>query len=43
MELATMIDSWKKVIDKAYSRIYPATSRSYILREDLIKKMEKYE
>ena len=38
-----LIDSWKKVIDKAYSRIYPATSRSYILREDLIKKLEKYE
>lgn len=42
-DIKELIDSWKKVIDKAYSRIYPATSRSYILREDLIKKMEKYE
>ena len=42
-DIKELIDSWKKVIDKAYSRIYPATSRSYILREDLIKKLEKYE
>ena len=42
-DIEELISSWKKVIDKAYSRIYPATSRSYILREDLIKKMEKYE
>ncbi|WCB33095.1 MBL fold metallo-hydrolase [Fusobacterium nucleatum] len=42
-DIKELINSWKKVIDKAYSRIYPATSRSYILREDLIKKMEKYE
>ena len=42
-DIKELIDSWKKVIDKAYSRIYPATSRSYILREDLIRKLEKYE
>ena len=42
-DIEELVNSWKKVIDKAYSRIYPATSRSYILREDLIKKMEKYE
>jgi len=42
-DIKELINSWKKVIDKAYSRIYPATSKSYILREDLIKKLEKYE
>ncbi|WP_338993832.1 MBL fold metallo-hydrolase [Fusobacterium polymorphum] len=42
-DIEELISSWKKVIDKAYSRIYPATSRSYILREDLIRKLEKYE
>ena len=42
-DIEELVNSWKKVIDKAYSRIYPATSRSYILREDLIKKLEKYE
>ena len=42
-DIEELIISWKKVIDKDYSRIYPATSRSYILREDLIKKLEKYE
>ena len=42
-DIEELINSWKKVIDKAYSRIYPATSKSYILREDLIKKLEKYE
>ncbi|PHI13808.1 MBL fold metallo-hydrolase [Fusobacterium polymorphum] len=42
-DIEELISSWKKAIDKAYSRIYPATSRSYILREDLIKKLEKYE
>jgi len=42
-DIEELIISWKKVIDKAYSRIYPATSKSYILREDLIKKLEKYE
>ena len=38
-----LISSWKKAIKKGYSRIYPATSKSYILKEDLIKKLEKYE
>ena len=38
-----LINSWKKAIEKGYSRFYPATSKSYILREDLIKKLEKYE
>ena len=38
-----LISSWKKAIEKGYSRFYPATSKSYILREDLIKKLEKYE
>jgi len=33
----------KKAIEKGYSRFYPATSKSYILRENLIKKLEKYE
>lgn len=42
-DIKELTASWKKVIDKDYSRIYPATSRSYILREDLIKKLEKYE
>ena len=42
-DIKELVNSWKKVIDKAYSRIYPATSRSYILRGDLIKKLEKYE
>ena len=42
-DIKELVNSWKKVIDKAYSRIYPATSKSYILREDLIKKLEKYE
>ena len=42
-DIEELISSWKKVIDKTYSRIYPATSKSYILREDLIKKLEKYE
>ena len=42
-DIEELINSWKKVIDKDYSRIYPATSRSYILKEDLIKKLEKYE
>ena len=42
-DIEELVNSWKKVIDKDYSRIYPATSRSYILREDLIKKLEKYE
>ena len=42
-DIKELINSWKKVIDKAYSRIYPATSKSYILRENLIKKLEKYE
>ena len=42
-DIKELVNSWKKVIDKDYSRIYPATSRSYILREDLIKKLEKYE
>ena len=38
-----LISSWKKAIEKGYPRIYPATSKSYILKEDLIKKLEKYE
>ena len=38
-----LINSWKKAIKKGYSRFYPATSKSYILRENLIKKLEKYE
>lgn len=38
-----LINSWKKAIEKDYSRFYPATSKSYILRENLIKKLEKYE
>ena len=42
-DIKELVNSWKEVIDKDYSRIYPATSRSYILREDLIKKLEKYE
>ena len=42
-DIEELVNSWKKVIDKTYSRIYPATSKSYILREDLIKKWEKYE
>ena len=42
-DIKELVNSWKKVIDKDYSRIYPATSRSYILRGDLIKKLEKYE
>ena len=42
-DIEELVNSWKKVIDKDYSRIYPATSKSYILREDLIKKLEKYE
>lgn len=42
-DIKELANSWKKVIDKAYLRIYPATSKSYILREDLIKKLEKYE
>jgi len=42
-DIEELVNSWKKVIDKDYSRTYPATSRSYILREDLIKKLEKYE
>ena len=42
-DIEDLISSWKKVIEKDYSRIYPATSKSYILREDLIKKLEKYE
>ena len=42
-DIEELINSWKKAIAKNYSRIYPATSKSYILREDLIKKLEKYE
>ena len=42
-DIKELVNSWKKVIDKDYSRIYPATSKSYILRGDLIKKLEKYE
>ena len=42
-DIEELISSWKKAIEKDYSRIYPATSKSYILREDLIKKLEKYE
>ena len=42
-DIEELISSWKKAIAKNYSRIYPATSKSYILREDLIKKLEKYE
>ena len=42
-DIEELVNSWKKVIDKDYSRIYPATSKSYILKEDLIKKLEKYE
>ena len=42
-DIEELISSWKKVIEKDYSRIYPATSKRYILREDLIKKLEKYE
>ena len=42
-DIEELISSWKKAIEKGYSRFYPATSKSYILREDLIKKLEKYE
>ena len=42
-DIKELVNSWKKAIEKGYSRIYPATSKSYILREDLIKKLEKYE
>ena len=42
-DIEELISSWKKAIKKGYSRIYPATSKSYILKEDLIKKLEKYE
>jgi len=42
-DIEELITSWKKAIKKGYSRIYPATSKSYILKEDLIKKLEKYE
>ena len=42
-DIEELINSWKKAIAKNYSRVYPATSKSYILREDLIKKLEKYE
>ena len=42
-DIKELISSWKKAIAKNYSRIYPATSKSYILGEDLIKKLEKYE
>ena len=42
-DIEELISSWKKAIEKGYSRFYPATSQSYILREDLIKKLEKYE
>ena len=42
-DIEELISSWKKAIEKGYSRIYPATSKSYILKEDLIKKLEKYE
>ena len=42
-DIEELINSWKKAIEKGYSRFYPATSKSYILRENLIKKLEKYE
>jgi len=42
-DIKELVNSWKKAIEKGYSRFYPATSKSYILREDLIKKLEKYE
>ncbi|WP_338936659.1 MBL fold metallo-hydrolase [Fusobacterium polymorphum] len=42
-DIEELISSWKKAIEKGYSRFYPATSKSYILRENLIKKLEKYE
>ena len=42
-DIEELISSWKKAIEKGYSRFYPATSKSYILREVLIKKLEKYE
>ena len=42
-DIEELISSWKKAIEKGYSRFYPATSKSYSLREDLIKKLEKYE
>ncbi|MHB9297865.1 MBL fold metallo-hydrolase [Fusobacterium polymorphum] len=42
-DIEELISSWKKAIKKGYPRIYPATSKSYILKEDLIKKLEKYE
>ena len=42
-DIEELISSWKKTIEKGYSRFYPTTSKSYILREDLIKKLEKYE
>ncbi len=42
-DIEELVASWKKVIKKSYSRIYPATSKGYILKEDLIKKLEKYE
>ena len=42
-DIEELINSWKKAIEKGYSRFYPATSKSHILRENLIKKLEKYE
>ena len=42
-DIKELVNSWKKAIEKGHSRFYPATSKSYILREDLIKKLEKYE